>query len=183
MGVLQQPATEVAGVAGSDFSRELSPADIFDGWSVRSISKFGSLLNPANFVLAAIEYLKANAGVLEDVVSGLQNIAGAPIRAAANQIETVFREACETVLDAKFQIGLFVTEVVAVIIGTILSGGIVGGARLTAGQVVHQVLRSLATSYVIGRGCRGRPGRPDLRLPAAECRSQRLRCRHPPDGS
>ena len=149
-GVQQRPVASVAGVEGSDFSRELSPGDVFNGWSVKSISKFGGLLNPANVVLAAINYLKANAGVLEGVVAGIQNIVGSPLRVAAKAVETAFRETCDLVLDAKVQIGIFVTEVVAVIIGTILSGGIVGGARLTGGQVVNQVLRTLATSYVIG---------------------------------
>ena len=150
VGVQQRAAQSVAGVEGSDFSRELSPEDVFDGWSTRSIAKFGDLLNPANLVLSAVDYLKANAGVLEGIVAGIQNIVGAPISAAAKAVETAFRETCEKVLDAKVQIGLFVTEVVAVIIGTIMTGGLVGGARLTAGQVVNQVLRTLATSYVIG---------------------------------
>ena len=149
-GILQRPAASVAGVGGSDFSRELSPGDIFDGWSVRSVSKFGRLLNPANVVLAAIDYLKANAGVLEGIVAGIQNVVGPPLGVAAKVVETAFRETCELVLDAKVQIGIFVTEVVAVIIGTILTGGLVGGARLTGGEVVKQVLRTLATAIVIG---------------------------------
>ena len=149
-GIQQRPAASVADVEGSDFSRELSPEDIFDGWSVKSISKFGGLLNPANVVLAAIDYLKANAGVLEGIVAGIQNIVGPPLRVAAKTVETAFRETCDLVLDAKVQIGLFVTEVVAVIIGTILTGGVAGGAKLTGGQVVNQVLRTLASSFVIG---------------------------------
>ena len=150
VGIQQRPAEDYANLPGSDFSQELSPQEVFDGWAVKPIFVFSSLLSPANFIASAIDYLEANAGVLEGVVAGISNIIGSPLQAAAQLATKAFAEACESVLDVKFQIGLLITEVVVVVIASILTVGAATEGRIAAGAVVKEVLRSLASPVIIG---------------------------------
>ena len=150
VGIHQRPAEDYANLPGSDFSQELSPQEVFDGWAVKPIFVFSSLLSPANFIASAIDYLEANAGVLEGVVAGISNIIGSPLQAAAQLATKAFAKACESVLDVKFQIGLLITEVVIVIIASILTVGAATEGRIAAGEVVKEVLKSLASPVILG---------------------------------
>ena len=145
-----QSAALVAGVAGSDFSAELAPDSIFNGWAVEPFLAFSELLSPANFLESTIDFFKANAGILESVVDLIATISSTPLRAAAGLVSKGFEEVCERALDFKVQLIVLVLEVAAIVAATILTGGVAGGARLSAGQTTREIARVLLSGAVRG---------------------------------
>ncbi len=147
-----QPAADFVGLEGSDFSQELSPDEIFDGWAVGPLMKFSDLLNPANFLAATTDYVKANASFLGGLIGEIASLAGDEIGKAANEVERQFKEACKIALNIRFQLGLLAFEVMWTIVALIFSGGLAGGAKVGAGQIVKEVTKVVAITVVTDVG-------------------------------
>ena len=149
VGLGNQPAADFVGLEGSDFSQELSPAEVFDGWSVAPLLEFSDLLSPSKFLAATTAYVKSNASFLGGLVGKIAALLGDEISKAVNIIEDQFKKACKIALNVGFQFGLLAFEVLASIIALIFSGGLATAAKAGAGQVVKQVTKVVARTVAV----------------------------------
>ena len=154
VGLEPQSAGPFVGRTGSDFSAELAPGSVFDGWAVEPILATSSSLSPANFLETAIDFFKANAGFLADAIDlipeSVRALASTPARAAAALASKTFEEVCERALDFKWQVATVIVEIVATIAAIVVTGGAAGAARLSAGQTAKEVGRVLLRGAVAG---------------------------------
>ena len=144
-----QPASDFVSLEGSDFSQELSPAEVFDGWAVAPLLKFSDLLSPAKFLAATTAYVKSHVSFLGGLVGKITALLGDEISKAVNVIEDQFKKACKTILNVGVQFGILAFEVLASITALIFSGGLAAGAKVGAGQVVKQVTKIVARTVAV----------------------------------
>ena len=147
-GIQGRSGTDLIGVEGSDYSKEFSGTEIFDGWSVAPIVRFSDLLNPGSFLNAAVNYTKSNASVLGGLIGQVAGLLGDEIATAANLLARQFELACAAALNSAVQYGILALEIIATIAAVILSGGTAGAAKVGVGQVVKEITKVIGKTVI-----------------------------------
>lgn len=139
------------GLEGSDYSDEFGADQVFDGWAVSGLFHFSNLLSPSHFAQAAQKTITESlSGFWKKVFGQILKVVGAGVQLTVGYLEAQFKTACQLALNNAVQIGILAVEILATIVITILSGGLGGGAKVGAGQVIKTIMSSLGRSVVVG---------------------------------